>query len=192
MSPLGKRIVVFTMLWVFLVMILLQVYDNVTGRGMPVRSSAAPLAVDPTVEPDKDVARLAELQSCVASDPNNLQCNLDLASLYYEAGQYPQAQVNYERAVKLDPHNVGVLTKLAGAYIYQQKFPQAVATLQDAAAIQPTSPEIQLLLGLSLSKLDPPRMDDAAAAWRKVIELAPDTSLAAQARQYLSEAGRQP
>jgi cytochrome c-type biogenesis protein CcmH/NrfG len=180
------------MLWVFLVMILLQVYDNVTGRGMPVRSSAAPLAVEPTVEPDKDVARLAELQTCVASNPENLQCNLDLAALYYEAGHYPQAQVNYERAIKLDPQNVGALVKLAGAYIYQQKFPQAVATLQDAAAIQPASPEIHLLLGLSLSKLDPPRIDDAAAEWRKVIELAPGTSLAAQARQYLIEAGRQP
>jgi Flp pilus assembly protein TadD len=192
MSPMGKRIIIFTMLWVFLVMILLQVYDNVTGRGMPVRSSAALLAVEPTVEPDKDVARLADLQSCVASHPDNLQCNLDLAALYYKAGQYPQAQVNYERAVQLDPHNASVLAKLAGTYIYQQKFPQAVTTLQDAAAIEPTSAQIHLLLGLSLSKLDPPRMDDAAVSWRKVMELAPGTELASQARQYLTEAGRQP
>lgn len=192
MSPLGKRIIVFTMLWVFLVMILLQVYDNVTGRGMPVRSSAAPLAVEPTIEPDKAVARLAELQTCVASNPDNLQCNLDLAAFYYDAGQFPQAQVNYERAVKLDPHNVDILTRLAGAYIYQQKFPQAVATLQDAAAIQSNNPRIHLLLGLSLSKLDPPRMDDAAVSWRKVIELAPGTELASQATQYLTESGRQP
>jgi cytochrome c-type biogenesis protein CcmH/NrfG len=188
MSPIGKRIIVYTMLWVFLVMIVLQIYDNVTGRDMPARTSAA--QVEPTTGPDREIARLAELQSCVASDPNNLQCALDLAEFYYAAGQYPQAQVTYERANFLEPKNVGTLLKLAGSYIYQEKFPQAVSTLQEAAAIQPESPEIHLLLGLSFSRLDPPRMDDAAAEWRKVIELAPGSPLASQARQYLAESGR--
>src|SRR5207237_1484114 len=105
-----------------------------------------------------DVARLAALQSAVAADPNNLQCNLDLANRYYQAKMWPQAQVNYERAVKLDPQNAAVLFKLAGTYIYQEKFVQAVPTLQQAASLKPDAPEIHLLLGLSLTKLDPPHM----------------------------------
>ena len=47
-----------------------------------------------------------------------------------------------------------------------------------------------LLLGLSLSKVDPPKMDEAVAEWQQVIKLSPDSAWATQARQYISEAGR--
>ena len=189
MSPLGKRIVVFFMLWVFLVMILVQVYDNVTGKGMPVRSAPTAVVQGP-VEPDPDVTRLAELQTCVAANPDNLDCTLELGSLYYRAGQWPQAQVNYERAVKLAPGNVEALVKLAGTYIYQLMFEQAATTLSRAVTLQPDSPEIHLLLGLALSKLDPPRKDEAIAEWRKVIDLAPGSTWAAQADSLIVDSNR--
>ena len=175
------------MMWVLLVMVVSQVYDNVTGKGMPARQAEATPEV---VGPDADVQRLADLQSCVAANPDDLQCNLDLADLYYQARQWPQAQVNYERVVRLDPGNASVLLKLAATYIYQSKFEQAIPALQEAAAVQPDAPEIHLLLGLSLSKLDPPRTDEAVAAWRKVIELDPKSAWATQASQYISEVGR--
>ena len=190
MSLLGKRIVVLAMFWVFLVMIISQAYDNMTGKGMPVKRAASVPTAEPTVAQDQFVTRLAELQSCVASNPDDAQCTIELASLYYAAGQYPQAQVNYERAVKLDPHNVEILLKLAGTYIYQQKFEQAVPTLQQAATLREDSPEIHLLLGLSLSKLNPPRTEEAVAEWSKVIKLAPGTKLAAQATTYINEASK--
>jgi len=98
--------------------------------------------------------------------------------------------VNYERAIKQQPHNVEALLRLAGTYIYQQKFEQAVPTLQQAALLSPKSPEIHLLLGLSLSKLDPPRREEAVAEWRSVISLAPGTPLATQAAAYIDEAGK--
>ena len=188
MSPLGKRIVVLTMAWVLLVMVFIQIYDNVTGRGMPARVDAVPTS-EAEVQPDETVTRLAALQSCVAADPDNLQCVLELAELYYAAGQYRSAQTHYEQAVRLEPHNASVLVKLAGTYIYQQNFEDATTTLQQAASLQPNSPEIHLLLGLSLSRLDPPRTDEAVAAWRKVIELAPGSTWAAQAEQYIQDAG---
>jgi cytochrome c-type biogenesis protein CcmH/NrfG len=187
MGPLGKRIVVFTMMWVLLVMVLTQLYDNVTGRGMPPRIEPTPTAQ--STQPDPGVTRLAELQSCIASNPDNLQCNVDLAAYYYEKQRWDQAQALYERAIRLDPHNVAVLVRLAGTYIYQQKFDQAVTSLRQAASLQPDSPEIHLLLGLSLSRLDPPRTDEAVAEWRRVIELAPGSKWAAQAAQYINEAG---
>ena len=184
MSPLGKRIIVFFMLWVFLVMILIQVYDNVTGKGMPASRPATPVAQAP-VEPDKGVVKLAELQSCVAADPNNFSCTLQLGALYYAAGQWPQAQVNYERAVKLQPNNVEVLVKLAGTYIYQLGFSRAATTLTQAATLQPNSPEIRLLLGLAYSKQDPPKRTEALAEWRKVIELAPGSPWATTAISFI-------
>jgi tetratricopeptide (TPR) repeat protein len=191
MSPLGKRILVLGMFWVFLVMIVTQAYDNVTGRGMPATPAAVPTPTG-TAEADATIQQLADLQACVTNNPNNLQCMLDLANLYYDLGQYPQAQTAFEAAVKLDPHNVGAIVKLAGSYIRQTKFDEAVTTLEQAVELQPDSPELRLLLGLSLSRLDPPQTDQAVAEWRQVISLDPTSALADQARQYIQEAGKQP
>jgi len=188
MNPLGKKIVVYGMGWVLLVMVLSQIYDNVRGKGMPVQAITAPTAVADAT-PDALQARLAELQECLGGDPNNLQCTLELAGIYYAEQQWPQAQVNYERAVQLDPHNVQSLLKLAGTYIFQQKFENAVPTLQQAATLSPESAEIHLLLGLALSKLDPPRTDEAVQEWRSVISLAPDSAWAKQAALYIDESG---
>jgi predicted Zn-dependent protease len=190
MNRLGKQILVFTMVWVLLVMVVSQVYDNFTGRGMPVREEAALAGAVSTPEPDAGVTRLAELQSCVAADPGNLQCVQELADTYYARKQWPQAQLEYERSVGLEPHDAAVLLKLAGTYIYQQKFEQAVPTLQQATTLKPDSPEIYLLLGIALSRLDPPQTEAALTAWRKVVELAPESAWAQQARQYINESSR--
>lgn len=188
MSPLGKRIVVFFMLWVFLVMIVMQVYDNVTGKGMPVRS-APTQAVPAVATPDPEGAKLADLQKCVASNPNDLNCTMQIGQLYYRGQQWPQAQVSYERAVTLDPRSVEALSRLAVVYIHQAEYEKALGTLDRAGTLQPDDPEINLLLGLALSKVDPPRKGDALAAWRKVIALAPGSTWAKQADTLIKDAG---
>lgn len=189
MNALGKRIVVFTMVWVLLVMGLAQLYDNVTGKGMPA-VAPTPEPAEAQATPDADVARLAELQSCVQTDPRNLQCLLDLGSLYYQAKQWPQAQSAYQAAVLIDPHDPAVLLKLAGTFIFQNNFKDAVPTLQQAAALKPDSPEIHLLLGLSLSKITPAQNTQAIAEWRKVVELDPNGSWGQQAQSYIQEISR--
>jgi cytochrome c-type biogenesis protein CcmH/NrfG len=174
--------------WVLLAMVIIQVYDNVTGRNAPQARVIVPPTVGPSVEPDSDISRMADLQACVAANPDNLECTRDLAALYYKLGQYAQAQVNYENAARLAPHDYDILVKLAGTYIYQMMFDKAVETLRNAAILKPDSPEIHLLLGLSLSKLDPPQMEEAVAEWQKVIELAPGTSWATQAAELINAA----
>jgi len=190
MSPLGKRIIVLTMFWVFLVMIFTQIYDNVTGRNMPVRHSADTTPVATPAGPDPAVQLLADLQACVAANPQNLECTLELADLYFVNRQWPQAQVNYESAVTLDPHNLLAWRRLAATVIYQDQFDKAVPILEKAAQLDPRSAEIQLLLGLALSRLDPPRNSEAIAAWQRVLQIAPDTEWARQAASYIAEIQR--
>jgi cytochrome c-type biogenesis protein CcmH/NrfG len=188
MNPLGKRIIVFLMFWVLVVMAVAQLYDNITGRGAPAQAAEPTPVAESTAGPDQDVQRLADLQACVAADPTNLECSSQLADYYYQAKQYAQAEVEYKRAVGLDPHNSQLLLRLAGSYIFQQKFDLAADTLRQAVVLQPNSPEVRLLLGLALSRKDPPDIDAAVEEWRKVIELAPGTDLASQASSYINEA----
>ncbi len=186
MSPLGKRVIVLFMLWVLSAMAIAQLYDNISGRNAPaVRVIAVPTP-QPSVEADPQITRLADLQTCVNADPNDLACMTELAALYYDMGQYDAAQISYEAAVKLSPEDYNLLVKLAGTYIYQLKFESAVTTLRQAAILKPDSPEIHLLLGLSLSKVNPPKLTEAVAEWNKVIELAPGSDYAAQAAELIN------
>ena len=188
MNPLGKRVIVFLMFWVLVVMAVAQLFDNITGRNAPARAAEPTPAAESTAEPDAGIQRLADLQTCVAADPSNLQCTTDLADYYYRAGQYAQAEVEYRRAVDLDPHNSELLLRLAGTYIFQQKFDLAAGTLRQATELAPDSPEVRLLLGLALSRMEPPDTAGAVAEWQKVIELAPGSELATQASNYINEA----
>jgi cytochrome c-type biogenesis protein CcmH/NrfG len=190
MSPLGKRIIVLTMLWVFLVMIFTQIYDNVTGKNMPVRQSMNATAEPTPVGPDPAIQLLADLQACVASDPQNLECTLELADLYFINRQWPQAQINYESAVKLDASNLLAWRRLAATVIYQDRFNEAVPILEKAAQLDARSAEIQLLLGLALSRVEPPRNAEAIAAWQRVLQIAPDSEWARQAASYIAELQR--
>jgi cytochrome c-type biogenesis protein CcmH/NrfG len=190
MSPLGKRIIILSMFWVFLVMIFTQVYDNVTGRNLPPKQPEQ-VATEPTpAGPNPAVSRLADLQACVAANPRDLNCTLELADLYFVNQQWPLSQTNYERAVEIDPHNVPAWLRLAATLIYQNQFDKAVPVLQQAGNLEPNNPEIQLLLGLALSRQDPPRNAEAISAWQRVMQLAPDTDLARQAAAYIAEADR--
>ena len=188
MNPLGKRIIVFLMFWVLVVMAIAQLYDNISGRNAPARAAEPIPTAVATTEPDRDIQRLADLQTCAAADPGNLQCTTDLADYYYQAAQYPLAEVEYLRAVSLAPHDSQLLLRLAGTYIFQQKFDLAADTLRQAVVLQPESPEIRLLLGLALSRMEPPQTTAAVEEWRKVIELAPGTDLASQASSYINAA----
>lgn len=187
MSPLVKRILVLIMFWVFLFMIVSQVYDSIRGNGttsaQTTASSPASLS-GPT--PDPTIQAIANDESCIAADSKNVACLEDLGNLYYGLGQYPQAQTAFESAIRLDPHNVGVLVKLAGSYIRQSEFDKALLTLQQAVAIEPDSPELHLLLGLALDKANPPQTAQAKSEWQQVIKLAPGTTWAQQAQQYIA------
>jgi cytochrome c-type biogenesis protein CcmH/NrfG len=177
------------MAWVLFVMVVTQVYDNVTGRNAPQSRVIVVPTPGPTIGPDPDITRMAELQTCVAANPDDLNCVRELADLYYKLGQFGPAQTNYERAAELAPDDYDILVKLAGTYIYQLMFEEAVETLRKAVALKPDSPEIHLLLGLSLSKLEPPRWDEAKAEWQEVIRLAPESEWAGQAAALINSAG---
>lgn len=186
MSPLGKKIIVLLMAWVLIGMAAIQIYDNVSGRNAPIARVIVVPTAAATVGPNADITRMAELQTCLAANPDNLDCSRELAALYYKLGRYDSARGAYENAVRLAPEDYDLLAKLAGMYIYTLMFDEAVASLQKAAALKPDSPEIHLLLGLALSKVDPPRIEEAKAEWNLVMRLAPGSEWAKQAAQLLN------
>ena len=69
------------------------------------------------------------------------------------AGQYPEAQENFERLAKLEPNIAEVHATLAAIYFKQRAYEMAVREVRAAQKLKPSLPRIDSLLGLSLSEL---------------------------------------
>jgi tetratricopeptide (TPR) repeat protein len=69
------------------------------------------------------------------------------------AGQYPEAQDNFEKLAKLAPGVAEVHATLAAIYFKQREYELAVREVRTAQKIKPNLPRLDSLLGLSLSEL---------------------------------------
>jgi predicted Zn-dependent protease len=69
------------------------------------------------------------------------------------SGQYDEARVNLEQAVKLDPNIAELHAMLAAAYFKQRVFESAVREVRAAQKLKPALPRLDSLLGLSLSEM---------------------------------------
>jgi predicted Zn-dependent protease len=69
------------------------------------------------------------------------------------AGQYSEAQQNFEQLVKLDPNIAEVHATLAAIYFKQRAYELSVREVRTSQKLKPTLPRLDSLLGLSLSEL---------------------------------------
>jgi len=59
---------------------------------------------------------IAEYESLLAEDPDNLATNIALANAYYDSGQWREAILYYGRALQIDPRNPDIRTDMATSY----------------------------------------------------------------------------
>jgi len=96
----------------------------------------------------------------------------DVARVQQSMGNLAEAERLWRRALELDPANVQALRHLALFDQEAGRQAEAVGLLERLCAAEPNDAEHQFLLGSALYRQE--RTDDAAAAFRRVIELAPD------------------
>lgn len=140
-------------------------------------------------------AQLAEYQQridmnqrIVAKDPKNVAAWVALGNDYFDTRQFQRSIDAYAAALKLQPNDPNVLTDQGVMYEQLADYDRALANFEQAQRIAPSHVQSLYNIGVVWSK----HKNDAAkaaAAWRKVIELAPTSPQAAQARQGLVELG---
>ncbi len=69
------------------------------------------------------------------------------------AGDYVQAEMNYEKLRQLEPGVAEVHATLGVIYFQERKFDQAVSELRQAMRLKPSLPKVDGLLAMSLSEL---------------------------------------
>ena len=154
----------------------------------PPAAAAAAAAPAPgasgSAPPALDEARVAALRTAAERSPSDAEARAQLGNAYFDAERFQDAAKWYEEALALDPRNVNVSTDLGIAFYYLNQPDRALAQFERSLQIDPSHTKTLLNTGIvrAFGKQD---LDGAAAAWQKVVDLAPDSQEARMARKAL-------
>ena len=153
----------------------------------------APAAVAPAQEqgqgttrqaPPLDEAKVQALMTVIKNDPKNAGAAVQLANTYFDAERYVDAIKWYEEGLRLDATNPDASTDLGISYYYTGQTDRALQQFEASLKIDPRHTKTMLNQGIVLAfgKQD---LAGAEAAWKRVVELAPDSPEAQAARKGL-------
>ena len=160
--------------------------QQATVRPAAPAAAAAPATGQNTARqaPPLDEARVQALTTVIKSDPKNAGAAVQLANTYFDAEQYGDAIRWYEQSLTLNPNDPDASTDLGISYYYTGQTDRALQQFEKSLKINPRHTKTMLNQGIVLAfgKQD---LAGASEAWKKVIELAPDSSEAQAARRGL-------
>jgi cytochrome c-type biogenesis protein CcmH/NrfG len=159
------------------------------SRTTPAPIAAAAPPASPSAGNERAPAQLDEgqvqaLTAIIKSDPDNAEAAEQLGETYFRADRMEEAAKWYGEAVRLDPKNIDASTQLGMSLFFTQGADPALAQFDKSLKLNPNHPRTLLSKGVVLwqGKRD---LDGAAAAWRKIVDVAPGTQEAQAARQGL-------
>jgi len=128
-------------------------------------------------------------QRIVAKDPKNVGAWIGLGNDYFDTRQFQRSIDAYGEALKLQPANPDVLTDQGVMYEQIGNYDKALANFEQAQKVNPAHVQSMYNIGIVWMKH---KQDDrkALAAWRRVLEMAPTSPQASEARTFLAELER--
>jgi cytochrome c-type biogenesis protein CcmH/NrfG len=159
-------------------------------QGMPpgVPPGAMPGAMNPG--PGIEAAqRIAAAEALVQKDPKNVQAWVQLGNDYFDTHQAQKSVDAYAKALALKPNDPDVLTDQGVMYRELGKYDQAVANFEKASKLNPSHVQSLFNAGIVYA-YDLKQPQKAAPYWNRVIQLAPGSPQAVQARQHLETLGQ--
>ena len=150
-----------------------------SGRSGPVAAPVAqaapasqPAAAPPPVPVDP--ARVKALEAAAAKNTRDPQPLVQLGNIYFDAEQFKDAVVWYERAIAVNPNDANVSTDLGVAYYYLNQADRALTQFDHSLKVDPAHIKTLLNVGIvrAFGKQDLP---GAAKAWQQVVDLSPDS-----------------
>ncbi len=134
---------------------------------------------------------IAAAEQVLARDPKNVKAWIALGNEYFDAHQ-PQKSIDaYAKALELDPKNPDVLTDQGVMYRDVGAFDKAIANFKRASQVDPRHVQSLYNMGVVYA-YDLKDAKRAAEAWNRVIQVAPTSPQAAQARKALDEMQQPP
>lgn len=132
-----------------------------------------------------DDERVAELEATLENRPDDVDALRELAWLHNEAGLWDEAAEYHRAVLEQEPADVDTLLSLGVIQFNLGDVEAAEATWLRAVDAAPTQPEPYFNLGFAYLGQEPARTQKAVESWEKLIEVAPDSSLAQTARTHI-------
>jgi len=148
-----------------------------------------PAQAPPTPEQQKAMVdqAVAPLLAILKTSPDDFDTTVQVANLYYDGRQYPEAVKYYQLAARSQPANPDVLTDLGTSLWYMGDADGAIAEFQKALKYRPDHPGTLFNLGVVRwqGKLDP---KGAVQAWEELLRRNPDYPQKQEVQQYIERA----
>jgi protein O-mannosyl-transferase len=156
----------------------------VAAVAAPAQPGAAPGAGNTQQRATLDDAKVQSLTTILNSDPKNVGAAVQLANTYFDGERYSDAIKWYETALKNDPKNVDASTDLGVSYYYLNQADKALQQFDYSLKLNPSHTKTLLNQGIVMAfgKQD---LDGASAAWKKVVDIAPDSPEGQAAKRAL-------
>jgi tetratricopeptide (TPR) repeat protein len=131
-----------------------------------------------------DQAEARRLQTVAEQNPADAKARVDLGNVYFDAERYAEAIAWYQQALKISPNDADVSTDLGVCYYYSNDPDRALQQFDASLKANPKHAKTLLNQGIVMAfgKQD---LKGAAAAWAKLIEMAPTSPEAETARKAL-------
>jgi tetratricopeptide (TPR) repeat protein len=120
-----------------------------------------------------------EFREALRQRPDIPRLHLELGLVYAGASQWDKAEAEFRAECNLQPGNAEASYRLGNALLQQGKAREAKEELERADRLRPDMPETLYSLGKAASLNDDAAL--AEKAWRQVIAIEKQTTLAAQA-----------
>ncbi len=150
------------------------------------QQSAAPAeqASASTPRASLDQSRVQSLTVAAENNPKDPEPRIQLGNTFFDAERYTDAITWYESALTINPKDADVSTDLGVAYYYTNQADRAVQQFEHSLSIDPKHTKTLLNLGIvkAFGKQD---LTGAAAAWERVVALAPDSPEGQRAKKAL-------
>ena len=130
---------------------------------------------------------VAPLLATLKNSPDDFNTIVQVANLYYDGRQYPEAVKYYQLSLKSQPENPDVLTDLGTSLWYTGDADGAIAEFQTALKYRPDHPGTLFNLGVVRwqGKLDP---KGAVQAWEELLRRNPDYPQKQEVLDYIDRA----
>ncbi len=160
---------------------------STTGDGsMPQGQSTQP-RLSPEQQKTMVDQAVTPLLATLKTSPDDFNTVVQVANLYYDGRQYPEAVKYYQLAVKSQPTNADVLTDLGTSLWYTGDADGAITEFQKALKYRPGHPATLFNLGVVRwqGKLDP---KGAVEAWEQLLRQNPDYPQRQEVQEYIDRA----
>ena len=131
-----------------------------------------------------DQTQVTAFKTVAEREPSNPTPRVQLGNLYFDAEHFDEAAKWYIEGLELAPNDADVSTDLGVCYYVLNQPDKALEQFNTSLKINPKHVKTFLNIGIvrAFGKQD---LEGAQTAWQQVVQLAPDTPEAQQAKRYL-------